>query len=82
MGESRDAVGVEEVPDDELLQLFAGHLAVPVLVDDLHIGGDVGRGRLEALVHGAVAVHQPLGHLDRLAHSVAVAVVGLDYFAG
>lgn len=80
-GVSCDAVGVEEIPDDELLQLFAGHLAVPVLVDDLHVRGDVCCGRLEAFVHGAVAVHQPFGHLDGLAHAVAVAVVGLDYFA-
>jgi hypothetical protein len=76
--QSGDAVGIEEVADNELLQLLTGDLAIAVLVDDLDVGGDVSGGGLEALVHGAVAVHQPLRHLDRLANAVSVPVVRLD----
>ena len=80
-GVSGDAVGIEEIPDDELFQFFASDLTVPVFVDDLHVGCDVSGGGLETFVHGAVAIDQPFGHLDRFAHAVSVAVVGLDDLA-
>jgi hypothetical protein len=75
---SRDSVRVEEVADDELLEFFPGNFTVFVGVDDLYVGGDVGSSGLEGLVHGPVAIDQPLGHLDRLADTVSVAVVGFD----
>jgi len=75
---SGHSVRIEEVTDDELLQLFASHFPVSVLVDDLHIRSDVSGCWLETFVHGAIAVHQPLRHFDGLADSVSVPVVGLD----
>lgn len=75
---SGNAVGVKEVSDDKLFQLLPGHLPIAVLVDYLDVGCDVSCSRLETLVHGPVAVHQPLCHLDCLANTVAVAIVCLD----
>ena len=79
--ESGNAVRVEEILNDELLQLNTTNLAAPVFIDDLHIGGDVGCSWLEALVHGSVAVYQPLSDLDALANAVVVPIIGLDDFS-
>ena len=75
---SRTPIRVEEVLDNELLQLLVVHQSPSVLIDDLHVGGDVGRGGFEALIHGPVAVDEPLAHLDGLALPVMVGVVGVD----
>lgn len=77
MNQSSNAVGIEEVADDELLQLLTSHLPIAILIDDLDIGGNVGSSGLEALVHGTVAIYQPFRHFDGLAYSVSIAVVRL-----
>lgn len=75
---SGHAIGVKEVASNELLELFAGHFPISVLVDDLNIGCDIGRSRLEAFIHGSIAVDKPFSNLDCLADSVSISVVGLD----
>ena len=74
------SVWVVEVPHHEALQILNCYFALPVSVHDLDIGCDVRGCGLEALVHGPVAVDQPLGDLHGLADSVPVRVVRLDYF--
>ena len=74
------SVGVEEVLNDKSFKLINGNLAVSVLINDLNVRGDVGCSWLETLVHGTVAVHQPLGDFDGFADSVSVAIVSLNNF--
>ena len=74
------SVWVVEVPHHEVLQILDCYFSFPVSVHDLDIGCDVSGCGLEALVHGSVAVDQPLGDLHGFADSVSVRVVRLDDF--
>lgn len=61
--------------------MLASDLSVTVLVDNLYIGGYVSCCWLKGLVHGSIAIHQPLSHFDSLTDPVSVSVVGLDDLA-
>lgn len=78
---SRDAVGVEKVPNDELFKVLSGHFPISVPVNDLDIGGNVGCGRLEALIHGTITIHEPLGHLNGLAYSISISIISFYDFS-
>ena len=78
---SGDAVRVEKIPDNELFKLLPVDLPIPISVNDLDVGGNVGGRWLKALVHSPIAVHQPLCYFNSLAHSVAITVISLNYFS-
>lgn len=75
---SGDTVRVEEIPQNELLKLISAYFAISIDIDNLNIGGDISGGWGESFVHGTVTIYQPFGDLDRLANTVAVAIVSLD----
>lgn len=52
------------MPHNKLFQLLVRDLPVSIPVDHLDVRRDVGGGGLELLVHGSVAVAEPLGDLD------------------
>lgn len=78
---SWDAIGVEKVPNDELFKVLSCYFPISVPIDDLHVGGNVSRGGLEALIHGSIAIDQPFGYFDGLAYSISVSIIGFYYFS-
>lgn len=78
---SWDAIGVEKVPNDELFKILSGHFSISVPVDDLNVGGNVSRCGLESLIHGAIAINEPLGYFDGLAYSISISIIGFYYFS-
>ena len=69
------------VLDDESFHVIEGDFALVFPVEDSSIGGDVGGGRVELLVHGSVKIHQHLACSYGFENSIFVFVIDIENFS-